>query len=405
MELTGESAVHSMLRQALRGFAVVVSVVLVSMSTVTRAADDGTPGSHLFGWPFLDPAEVSWRGGTTRGAPVTLEKEADPRWRAVMEPGLEDFERDRRAILALAGDYRVSFEFIESAGFSPGYTPAAPYFSWSTEHVRVLRDEGDFISLQHVLVMYFEDEAGEVRGPVVMKHWRQDWTYQDTDLHVFQGDGTWHRQRHSREEVAGTWTQAVYQVDDSPRYEVIGRWVHGQGFAAWHSRQSSRPLPRREHSVRDDYDILRGEHRITLTPTGWVHQQYNRKIALQQSAFKKGALEKGALEKTALRDGTETFLATEIGLNRYQRLRSPELAGAAGDYWARTGAYWRAVRRTWAQLLERRDRFRLRDEYQGRRLFQHHFDYVDTITSAAEYDAEVGTRHARDTIEAFVEAP
>ena len=192
------------------------------------------------------------RGGTTRGAQVVLSGVADPRWVELQEAELNRFERDRLAILAMAGEFRTSFQFTETAGFAEVYTPPHPYFSWGTEHVAVIEDRDQFISLQHTLVMYFEDESGTTTGPFVMKHWRQDWTYQDTDLHTFQGNGVWQRLRMTDSDVAGTWSQAVFQVDDSPRYETIGRWQHGTQFSAWQSETSQRPLPRREFSVRDD---------------------------------------------------------------------------------------------------------------------------------------------------------
>ncbi len=75
------------------------------------------------------------RGGTTEGPPVTLDPEVSAEWLAVREPGLSAQERDRRAILAMAGAYRTSFDFIETVGFVEGYTPPRPYQSWGTEYV------------------------------------------------------------------------------------------------------------------------------------------------------------------------------------------------------------------------------------------------------------------------------
>jgi len=72
----------------------------------------------------------------------------------------------------MAGNFRTSFQFTETAGFTDAYTPPRPYFSWGTEQVAVIEDTEEFISLQHTLVMYFQDESGEVTGPLVMKHWR-----------------------------------------------------------------------------------------------------------------------------------------------------------------------------------------------------------------------------------------
>src|SRR5690554_6171483 len=82
------------------------------------------------------------------------------------------FEQDRQAILAQAGDYRVRFDMRETVAFQPGYEPLEPKRSGGHEIVRVIQDDGRFISLQHTLVM---EHGGQVH---VIKHWRQDWTYE-----------------------------------------------------------------------------------------------------------------------------------------------------------------------------------------------------------------------------------
>jgi hypothetical protein len=69
-------------------------------------------------------------------------------------------------------------------------------------------------------------------------------------------------------------------VDDSPRYAARGRWQHAAGVSTWISDETWRPLPRREFSVRKDYDVLVGTNRHTITPTGWVQEENNVKLAL-----------------------------------------------------------------------------------------------------------------------------
>ena len=39
------------------------------------------------------------------------------------------------------------------------------------------------------------DKNGKQQGPFVQKHWRQDWRYEDRDLHVFRGRDRWQRRR------------------------------------------------------------------------------------------------------------------------------------------------------------------------------------------------------------------
>lgn len=339
---------------------------------------------HVFAWPFTEVEKMQPRGGTTKGTEVVLDKSPGRAWEKLyVEEVPLSIERDRRAILALAGSYRVSFDFIETMGFTEGYKPQKPYFSWGTEHVQVIAEEPEFISLQHTLVMYFKDKDGKESGPMVMKHWRQDWKYEDTDLHTFRGKLTWTRETRKPEEVDGKWTQSVYQVDDSPRYEVVGEWNHGNGMSVWRSESSWRPLPRREFSVRDDYDVLQGTHEIAITASGWVHTQQNQKLKLGKK-------------------GRNTVLAQEYGVNRYERITSPTLKPAE-IAWKKTGAYWGEVRKAWAEVFEKNETFSLKPEFEDKKLYQHHFGYAMKVENSNDaYDVEAGRKHAFETVKKFV---
>ncbi len=339
-------------------------------------------GGHVFAWPFTDWREMRPRGGSTKGGDVELRTEPTEEWKGLREPGLEKFERDRRAILAMAGNFRASFDFVETLGFTENYKPPRPYFSWGTEHVTVLEDRDDFISLQHTLVMYYKDDQGETKGPHVMKHWRQDWTWQDQDLHVYDRDNTW--VRHRPENPAGKWSQAVFQVDDSPRYEVLGAWDHTGGMSVWTSDPCPRPLPRREHTVRDDYNVLEGVHELTIVPNGWVHVQNNRKLRIDPHS-------------------SRLYVGQEIGVNRYEAISSPDLETAFRDYWDKTGGYWKAVRDTWAEVYRAHDRFTLRDPKDKAPLFTVHFAHAAKLEKQDEGDPAEDIRHARETIHGFLE--
>jgi hypothetical protein len=274
----------------------------------------------------------------------------------------------------------VSFDFIETLGFAPGYQPPRPYFSWATEHVEVIEDRGEFISLQHVLVMFFKNEAGESSGPQVMKHWRQDWTWQDPEILTFNGAG-WTRTPANKPQ--GRWSQAVFQVDDSPRYEVMGSWTHEGGMSTWHSDLTVRPLPRREFSTRSDYNILEGTHDITLAPTGWLHVQNNRKLRVAA-------------------DGTKTYVGTELGVDRYEELSAPELAAPARKVWEKTAPYWAAVRAAWAEVIRANPAFSVRAEVDGEKLFMVHFARAAAIEAASDPDPAADAAHARETVQRFV---
>jgi hypothetical protein len=231
-----------------------------------------------------------------------------------------DLEQDRRAIRAMAGTYKVEFNFVETVALAKGYEAKPPKRSGATELVLVLEDSPRRIELQHILVL------GD--PPTVVKHWRQRWDYEDADLLEFQGHQRWAHRRLAPAEARGTWTQSVFEVDDAPRYEGVGRWVHTGDSSTWESNETWRPLPRREYTTRDDYQVLLGRNRHTVTPAGWVHEQDNVKMRL---------------------DPEQLLLVREAGLNRYTRVEKDLSAGVT--YWKETGAYWRAVRAAWDRRL------------------------------------------------------
>lgn len=320
-----------------------------------------------FSFPLQADDARQPRGGTTRGPEPTLAPVPHPGFVALQEEGLSDFERDRRAILAMAGPYRVSFDFLEVYALDPDYTQLdVPYQSWATEYVHVLEDRGDFISLQHVIVLFFESD-GATRGPAVTKHWRQDWRYEDADLHVYRGHGRFERERVPPEHARGAWTQAVFQVDDAPRYEALGRWQHEANLSYWESETTWRPLPRREFSVRDDYHALVGRNRHVITPAGWIHEQDNSKRVVPR---------RGSSDPPR-------FVSREIGLNRYERIDGHDFS--AGDlYFEATAGYWQAVREAWAEILETRDAFELLGAVEGKKRFVAHFEAARAYAEASE---------------------
>jgi len=367
--------------------ACLLSPVAATAAPDEGAAEDDERRQYTYSWQFSDDDAMRPRGGTTSGPDVTLATGATDAWQALSEPGLSSRERDRRAILAMAGPYRTSFDFIETVGFVPDYEPSRPYQSWGTEYVYVVADQPEFVSLQHILVMFTMDKDGKVRGPFVVKHWRQDWTYEDRDLRVYAGHRSWEHRRLPRHEVRGAWSQAVYQVDDSPRYETIGRWEHHGNHSAWTSIETWRPLPRREFSVRDDYHVLVGTNRHTITPAGWTHEADNLKLVLTPEGEPRAAL---------------PYLAREAGLNRYERIVDHDFS--AGDaYWAATGPFWADVRAAWQDLKREHERFTIAASVDDKRLFQVLFGYTGKLEEGEPYDGAAGRAFIDETLDAFVD--
>ncbi|MGQ0655589.1 MAG: DUF6607 family protein [Betaproteobacteria bacterium] len=323
-----------------------------------------------FAWP-LGEGMLKPRGASTRGAPVTLDKEPSAQWKLLREPGLSPLERDRRAILAMAGPYRVSFDFLEVVRFDPALKPDAPYQSWATEYVFVAEDRPDFIALQHVLAMRTLLPDDKVSEPAVVRHWRQEWRYEADLLLAYEGANTWGLKKVDEAKRRRAWVQSVLQVDDSPRYAAPGRWEHGETNSTWVSDETWRPLPRREFSVRKDYQVLVGSNRHTVTPLGWVQEENNLKLVLAD----------------------RRTLAREYGLARYERIRDYDFEPAR-KYFVATEPFWAEVRAAWRELQEGRGRFTLRAQPDQASLFIPFFQYAGKL--------EEGSRFNRDDARTFV---
>jgi len=281
----------------------------------------------------------------------------------LQEPGLSAFERDRRAILAMAGDYRVTFDFLEVETFPPQTPRDKPYQSWGTERIYVDADTGKSISLVHILDMRIVKDDGSVSEPMVTKHWRQTWQYEPAEIVEFKGRDRWEQRKLSESERNGQWSQTVYQVDESPRYASVGRWSHSASFSTWLSGETWRPLPRREWSVRKDYQVLLGTNRHTITATGWVQEENNLKAVLTPDR---------------LLDTARPYLAREYGVARYSRIKGYDFA-AADEYYQRTRAFWDGVLSTWHQLFAAHPQITLRAPVDQAGLFHKLFEYADRL--------------------------
>lgn len=234
-----------------------------------------------------------------------------------------DLARDREAIRAMAGGYRVRFRFRETVVLAPDYERAEAKRSGGHELVLVIADEPRYIALQHLLV----SDSGHVT-----KHWRQTWRYEAGHRLEYAGEQTWHRRDIAPESTRGAWTQCVFGVADTPRYCGTGEWQHRDRISTWTSDRIRRPLPRREHTARDDYAVLTAVNRHTITPHGWTHEQDNTKLRVA--------------------DGERRPLVREAGFNTYRD--DPDFDyGPARAYWEKTAAYWARVRAAWDERIAR----------------------------------------------------
>jgi hypothetical protein len=347
-----------------------LSVVTVGApGGVASAADAGSVNKgdtprYTFSWP-LDGTHLKPRGGSTKGAPVTLDTAPAPQWHALQEPNISDFERDRRAILAMAGTYRVTFDFLEVVSFKPLDKPIAPYQSWGTEKIYVDIDTGESISLAHILEMRFVQQDGSVSEPMVTKHWRQDWRYQPTHIVEHKGRDRWQRRSVKAVSANNVWSQTVYQVDESPRYASLGRWSHNGSFSEWLSGETWRPLPRREWSVRDDYQVLIGTNRHVIQPTGWIQEENNLKTVLTPARSP---------------SPEQPYLAREYGVARYERIKDADFS-AADRYYKQTRVFWQEVRDAWTQAFASEETITLKGPVDKLGLFRPLFEHADELAN------------------------
>jgi hypothetical protein len=314
-----------------------LALIALAASTGCEGSRTGSdPSSHPFAWPsdqFERPPTV---GGHSQGAPVTYAAAPSAEWTA-LQTAAAGYERDRAAILALCGDYRIDFDYQELVSLQPGVRLANPYQSWATERIFVLEDAPGRISLQHQLVMVALDAAGKPSAPAVAKHWRQEWAWQAASVLRFAGpvaNGAerWRHEALDAGQHRGEWVWTVWGIDDGPRYASIGRWRHDANSSVFQGDETWRPLPRREKTTRSDYQVLLGSERIVVAPDGWVMLQENGKLRLP------------------LAERPAAVLAREIGVERYRRITGFDWRAGLAT-WTAEEPFWRALRARWGEAL------------------------------------------------------
>lgn len=258
-------------------------------------------------------------------------------------------ELDQKSIKDMCGCYEVTFNFTETFNYSKDslYKASSQEISGGLEWAGLLTDDDNKIVIQHIL------QVGDPRDPMIVKHWRQDWLYENTELYTYDADNTWKYIKKSSSEVEGQWTQKVFQVDDSPRYEGSGSWVHVDGKHYWENTTDA-PLPRREYTERSDYNVTERGNRVEITDTGWIHDQDNEKVVRET--------------------GKQDFvLAKEKGYNTYVKVDDSRCAVAA-QWWKDHEKKWAIVRAKWDQVFDRDQDLTLKEKVSNKSLFKFLFD-------------------------------
>lgn len=275
-------------------------------------------------------------------------------------------KKDREAIKSMCGCYEVTFNFAETFNYSTDslYKPSKTKLDKGLEWAELITDENDKISIQHLL------QVGDPTAPYIVKHWRQDWSFENTDLYSYNADNTWTFKKLPADKVKGQWTQKVFQVDDSPRYEGSSTWVHVDGKSYWENSADA-PLPRREYTTRSDYNLTARGNRHEITTYGWLHDQDNTKVIREAGK-------------------PDVIVAQEKGYNTYVKVDDSKCAAAAA-WWNENSEKWSIVRSKWDAVYGRDKDLSLEEKVDNKVLFKYLFD--------EEYDQE---GEIEEVIESFV---
>ena len=268
-------------------------------------------------------------------------------------------KQDAEAIKKMCGCYEVTFNFAETFNYTNDslYKPSKNKIDKGLEWAGLVTDKDDKVSIQHIL------QVGNPAEPMVVKHWRQDWLFENTDFYMYNANNQWTFEEKKKKDVKGQWTQKVYQVDDSPRYEGSATWVHVDGKSYWENTTTA-PLPRREYTKRSDYNLTMRGNRQEITDYGWVHDQDNDKVIREAGK-------------------EDIIIAKEKGYNTYAKVDDSRCAVAA-NWWKEHNEKWATVRAKWDKVYGRNKDLSLEEKVDNKPLYKHLFD--DEITAETQID-------------------
>ena len=95
--------------------------------------------------------------------------------------------KDIDAIKSMCGCFEIEFNFAETFVLidDENYKKSKIYKAKALEWGQLVEDTNDKISIQHLLIV------GSEQFPSIIKHWRQDWIYQNVELYQFYKENTW----------------------------------------------------------------------------------------------------------------------------------------------------------------------------------------------------------------------
>ncbi|MFT3936933.1 MAG: hypothetical protein QM726_25125 [Chitinophagaceae bacterium] len=255
---------------------------------------------------------------------------------------------EQQAIKNLCGCFEVDFKYAETFAADTAYKYYPRYKASGLEWVVAEESNPNKFVLQHLLI---------VGDNMIVKHWREDWEYEKADWLVFNHDATWKQVSGAKDKVKGQWTQTVWEVDDAPRYQGSSKWVANNGKYYWENTADA-PLPRREYTKRNDYNVMQRNNRIVITETGWTHEQDNKKIIRKDG-------------------GADVYIAEEKGYNIYKKTDDSKCKQAMA-YWEKHKQFWVTVRQAWQEALKDKTVIHVATKADGMLLYEQ-FDDLEKL--------------------------
>ncbi|MDQ1088627.1 DUF6607 family protein [Siphonobacter sp. SORGH_AS_1065] len=254
---------------------------------------------------------------------------------------------DIQAIKGQCGCHAITFKYAETFSPNPEYKFKERKEMGALEYVFVDEETPNKLVLMHLLV---------INDSTIIKHWREDWKFQNTDLLAYEKEASWKYKSLPTSEAKGQWSQQVFEVDDSPRYEGSATWFHADGRHVWENTTDA-PLPRREYTTRNDYNVMRRGNQIVITDYGYLHDQDNGKILRTPEG--------------------EKVIAYEKGINDYHRVKDAA-CNSAKEWWKTNRTFWVDVRNVWGDLIAQKKGIELEKKVDGKSLNQS----LDALASA-----------------------
>ncbi|RYH20742.1 hypothetical protein EON65_22580 [archaeon] len=152
------------------------------------------------------------------------------------------------------------------------------------------------------------------------------------------------------------------------------------GKHQWQNETDS-PLPRREQTVRSDYNVLKRANRIYLTNNGWMFEQDNKKVSRT--------------------DAGDKLIAQEKGLEEFVKIDA-SVFNVAQKWWAGQEVFWKNVRGIWDGVFTQNDTIKFKAKVENKALYEHLFAMAERSVKE-NWDAAKSKKEAETVIHSYLD--